>query len=235
MQTIHVTQTKGGVGASTFRVALALVAAREGLTVALVGDQEDHAALCGLAASFVDTDDKRSANVNDKIGIFADYDHWLTENPQGSNFDLMIADGVASADYTLAVYRPCYLALRHGVHRGPADIDGVVLFDEPQRSLGARDVANVLGVPIIATVQIRSAVSRAIDAGVLPTRLPDALARPALEALRRMNVTFPTVTVDEDGDGVGPNGEHYGHCDTCGAACDANGCTVNRNHEVAVA
>lgn len=26
----------------------------------------------------------------------------------------------------------------------------------------------------------------------------------------------------------------YGHCDTCGAVCDASGCTVDNTHEVAL-
>ena len=58
--------------------------------------------------------------------------------------------------------------------------------DEAGRSLGVRDVANVLGVPILATVGLRASTARAVDAGVLPTRLPDSLARPARELLRRI-------------------------------------------------
>jgi hypothetical protein len=41
-------------------------------------------------------------------------------------------------------------------------------------------------VPVLATVAVRAATARAVDAGVLPTRLPDSLARPAREVLRRI-------------------------------------------------
>jgi len=63
---------------------------------------------------------------------------------------------------------------------------GAVFVDEGGRALGAHDVANVLGIPVLATVSLRASTARAIDAGVLATRLPDAMARPAREVLRRI-------------------------------------------------
>lgn len=35
-------------------------------------------------------------------------------------------------------------------------------------------------------------------------------------------------------DGVEPRTEPFGHCDTCGALCDSEGCTAYREHEVAI-
>ena len=61
-----------------------------------------------------------------------------------------------------------------------------VFVDEAGRSLGVRDVANVLGVPILTSVSVRASTARTVDAGVLPTRLPDSLARPARELLQRI-------------------------------------------------
>jgi hypothetical protein len=91
------------------------------------------------------------------------------------------------ADANVIVVRGCYLALRRAVR---VDLTvraaGAVYVDEPGRSLGVRDVANVLGVPILGTVGVRSSTARAIDAGVLPTRLPDALGRPVRDVLRRV-------------------------------------------------
>ena len=82
------------------------------------------------------------------------------------------------------VVRGCYLALRRAVRvELTSSAAGAVYVDEPGRSLGVRDVHNVLGVPILATVGLRASTARAVDAGVLPTRLPDALARPAREVL----------------------------------------------------
>lgn len=94
---------------------------------------------------------------------------------------------VEVADAHLVVVRGCYLALRRAVRIEVATrASGVVFVDEPGRSLGPRDVANVLGLPVVATVAVRASTARAVDAGVLATRLPDALARPARDALRHV-------------------------------------------------
>ena len=94
---------------------------------------------------------------------------------------------VEVADASVVVVRGCYLALRRAVRLElTASATGAVFVDEGGRALGAHDVANVLGIPVLATVSLRASTARAIDAGVLPTRLPDALARPAREVLRRI-------------------------------------------------
>lgn len=89
----------------------------------------------------------------------------------------------------IIVVRGCYLGLRRAV-RHPAIVDavGAVLIDEHGRSLGAPDVEDVLGIPVLATIPARTAIARAVDAGVLPTRLPDALGRPLHHALLRVGV-----------------------------------------------
>jgi len=94
---------------------------------------------------------------------------------------------VEVADASVIVVRGCYLALRRAVRLElTATATGAVFLDEGSRALGAHDVANVLGVPVLATVSLRATNARAIDAGVLPTRLPDALARPVRQVLRRI-------------------------------------------------
>jgi hypothetical protein len=91
------------------------------------------------------------------------------------------------ADANVIVVRGCYLALRRAVRvELTTRAAGAVYVDEAGRSLGARDVTNVLGVPILGTVGVRASTARAIDAGVLPTRLPDALGRPVRDVLRRI-------------------------------------------------
>ena len=61
------------------------------------------------------------------------------------------------ADATILVVRGCYLALRRAVRMAPtARAAGVVLVEESGRALGARDVADVLGLPVLATVSVRS-------------------------------------------------------------------------------
>jgi MinD-like ATPase involved in chromosome partitioning or flagellar assembly len=94
---------------------------------------------------------------------------------------------VEVADASVIVVRGCYLALRRAVRLElTAAATGAVFVDEGGRALGAHDVANVLGIPVLATVSLRASTARAIDAGVLSTHLPDALARPAREVLRRI-------------------------------------------------
>lgn len=86
----------------------------------------------------------------------------------------------AAAGLSLLVLRPCYLALRRAL-AAPIRPSGVVLVQEERRSLGRRDVEEVLGVPVRAEIAWDAAVARAVDAGLLCARLPKALER----ALRR--------------------------------------------------
>jgi cellulose biosynthesis protein BcsQ len=96
---------------------------------------------------------------------------------------------VEVSDLSVVVLRPCYLALR----RAATDdlvrtASGVVVVEEQGRALGTREVADVLGVPVLATVPVRAAIARVVDAGVLVARLPDALARPVRALLHRLGV-----------------------------------------------
>ncbi len=77
---------------------------------------------------------------------------------------------------SLLVTRACYLALRRAVAIGRRP-DGVVLVAEPGRSLGRAEVECSIGAPVVATVSIDPAIARAVDAGLLTTRLPRVLAR----------------------------------------------------------
>ena len=96
---------------------------------------------------------------------------------------------VEVADVALVVLRGCYLALRRAVHAPPLrHTSGVVVLDEPARSLGAREIGEVLDLPVLVRVPVKDAVARAVDAGVLGTRLPEPLARSATDLLRRIGV-----------------------------------------------
>jgi hypothetical protein len=82
----------------------------------------------------------------------------------------------AGAAISLLVTRPCYLALRRAVAL-PLRPSGVVLVDDGDRALGRADVEAVLGVPVRAVVRHDPAVARAVDAGLLPERVPRLLER----------------------------------------------------------
>lgn len=80
------------------------------------------------------------------------------------------------ADRRLMVMRPCYVALRHvvtAVNRW----NGLVLVRPPDRVLTTRDVASVCDMPLAAEITMTPDVSRAVDAGVLRSRLPSGLMR----------------------------------------------------------
>jgi Flp pilus assembly CpaE family ATPase len=83
---------------------------------------------------------------------------------------------VRAADRSTLVARACYLAARRlqEIDLAPTDI---VLVREPQRALGADDVARAAGAPVRAVVPIDPAIARAVDAGLLTARLPRRLSR----------------------------------------------------------
>ena len=189
---VSVVQTKGGAGASTVRCAMALVANAAGMNVLLVGD-EDHAAILGLpVAGVIDMVENitlvESLDKVPQAGIDAADLIIVAHEMMGVEwFDGRETHGHV-ADKTIVVVRADYLALRRATQMPVvAASDGFVFVEEAGRSLGVRDVQNVLGVKCLATVPVRSSIARAIDAGVMVTRLHGALARPIRELLQRLD------------------------------------------------
>lgn len=82
----------------------------------------------------------------------------------------------ASATHSLLVTRACYLSLRRA-STAPVRPSGIVLVSEPGRRLSRADVEQVVGAPVRAQVAVDPAVARAVDAGVLASRLPRGLER----------------------------------------------------------
>jgi hypothetical protein len=79
-----------------------------------------------------------------------------------------------AADRALLVTRPCYLAMRAAVRQGVRPT-GIVLIEEPGRSLRRSDIEASIGAPIVASSLNDPAIARAVDAGLLVSRLPRAL------------------------------------------------------------
>ncbi len=95
-----------------------------------------------------------------------------------------VADGL---DALVCCVRPCYLALRRAmVHPLTAASTGVVVIDEVGRALGAREIASILEVPVLAKLTARPIVARTVDAGLLAARVPDPLARPMHRLVDRL-------------------------------------------------
>lgn len=69
---------------------------------------------------------------------------------------------------TTLVTKPCYLSLRRATNM--ARPTNVILIKEESRALTQRDVSHVLGVPVVAEIPYQAAISRTVDAGLLPNR-----------------------------------------------------------------
>ena len=82
----------------------------------------------------------------------------------------------AGSEQSLLVTRPCFLSLRRAL-ASPVRPTGIVLVTEEGRALGRREVADIIGVPVVAEVAIDSSVARAVDAGTLAMRMPRGLER----------------------------------------------------------
>jgi MinD-like ATPase involved in chromosome partitioning or flagellar assembly len=82
----------------------------------------------------------------------------------------------AGATRSVLVTRACFLSLRRAL-AAPLRPSEVVLLIEPGRSLTRLDVEDCIGAPVVAEVAVDPGVARAVDAGLLATRLPRSLAR----------------------------------------------------------
>jgi hypothetical protein len=115
---------------------------------------------------------------------WAELGAWLSAWSAGSAGTVTIDAGtgtpppamVGCADRALLVTRACYLSLRRAV-RDATRPTGVVLVHEPGRALSIRDIEHALGAPVEATVSLDPGVARAVDAGLLSTRLPRVITR----------------------------------------------------------
>jgi hypothetical protein len=83
---------------------------------------------------------------------------------------------LTAADESLLVTRGCYHGLRRAVALG-VNPTGVVLVHEPGRSLRADDIEAAIGAPVVHTALLDPAIARAVDAGLLLSRLPGAWRR----------------------------------------------------------
>jgi hypothetical protein len=136
--------------------------------------------------------------VNDRLGLVGrGSGPWSTGRPETLAAALVVPDRLVVADCgtlppvgapevplavaamatrSVLVVRPCYLALRRA-QAAPVRASQVVVVDEPGRALDARDVEAVLGLPLLAEIITDPSVARAVDAGLLATRVPRSLSK----------------------------------------------------------
>jgi hypothetical protein len=194
---------KGGSGTTVFAAAKALTSPTPTLLIDLDGDVT---AVLGMAEpdgpgirDWLRSDSpperltKLEHRVTDRLGVIAagrtgDHDdrRWyeLAAHLRQEHREVVVDAGtgrppaalLAAAGATLLVTRPCYLSLRHAVTDGIVP-SGVVVVDEPGRSLRPADIEASLGAPVAVTTLLDPAIARAVDAGLLLSRLPAGLRR----------------------------------------------------------
>ena len=103
-------------------------------------------------------------------GSLACYDP--AQNPNAAAARFLIE----AADHSLLVSRSCFLALRR-IARSPYQPSGIILMYEDGRALVASDIADLGSCPIVLQIEMDVAIGRALDAGLLITRLPQRLDR----------------------------------------------------------
>lgn len=191
-RTLTLAGAKHGAGTSTLAAALAAYLARNGETVDLVATDgtDDLAAILGCGTSAAEpgtpfTVAPRLTLVDASRGGYPNPDaDWRI-------IDAGTIDTVRRGDALplVIVARECYLHLRHmTTNRATLDAAaGIALIQEPGRALGASDVAQVTERPILARLPHRMTVARAVDAGVIGTRVPGDLV-PGLIDLAAVSV-----------------------------------------------
>ena len=109
---------------------------------------------------------------------------WLRDWARTYDGDVVVDAGTGPSpdailevsDRSLLVTRACYLALRAAT-RCLVRPSGIILIEEPGRSLRSRDVEHSVGAPVVATIPFDVAVARAVDSGLLTRNLPYVLRR----------------------------------------------------------
>jgi hypothetical protein len=172
-RTITFVGARGGHGTSTVAAAAALFAASEQRTILVSDDPGASAALVGapmpIGEECVDVTPRLTLTVRPEL--HADAEVIVVDAGRLASEAAVEAPRAGERRRYVVLRGPCYVALATILAAGEPTPDGIILVSEPGRALSERDVAEVLGVPIAATIPIDPAVARAIDAGLLPSRV----------------------------------------------------------------
>ena len=167
VDTVRLVGVRGGSGASTVAAVLALHAATMVNTELVTPDLEAACALLGLSAP-----DEVSGQIADHLVLSAQtgLDSGLAVVDHGTLRTAAEACARGRGERRIGVLRgPCYLALRT-LMATEHDLDGLILVAEPGRALNERDITDVTGLEVLATVSASPAIARVIDAGLLAAR-----------------------------------------------------------------
>lgn len=163
LERIEVCGARGGQGASTVAVALALFAGRHRPARLVSHDLPAVHALLGHPSEH--SDSELACHPPDPLSPAPAGEFTVVELAQLEQ----LSRPQPGAARLVVVRGPCYLALKAltGLQGGA---DGVVVVREPGRSLSARDVADIAAVAVVAEIDATAAVARTIDAGLFRAR-----------------------------------------------------------------
>lgn len=174
--TVILVGARGGQGTSTVAAALALHAAEDGPTALLTHDPTAMARLLGTTGALPAPDHPFAAGPQLTVAGLDGQRDVVTIIDAGQASVATAAGTLSEDGRRYAVVRgPCYLALATLVSLPDLRPDGVILVAEPGRSLSASDTSAILGIPVVATIPVRPAIARLIDAGLLagrPSEIP---------------------------------------------------------------
>ena len=174
MQRIEFIGVRGGHGTTAVALAAAATLATRGPTRLATHDRSSLCATVGIAhdglpiplATNLDLADGLDGDVYDAGTL----EHYLDEEP----FPDFCRDRRDNAcePLRIAVLRgPDYLGVRTLCGHPDAQLDGVVVINEPGRALDARDVEHVCGRAVVAVIDHTPVVARTLDAGLFLHRL----------------------------------------------------------------
>ena len=211
-RTVTLFGARGGSGASTVAAALALHAAEVVPTALLTHDPTAMARLLGTTGAMpVPT---HPIAVGPRLTVAGldgpgDAVTIIDAGPAVAVVQAGPADGLRYA----VVRGPCYLALATLVSLPDLRPDAVILVAEAGRSLSAADTSTILGIPVVATVPVRSSIARLIDAGLLagrPSEIPGLghLSDALVHGVEPFAATAK-MAADRNGHGLARNGANH--------------------------
>jgi hypothetical protein len=208
--TLTLVGARGGSGASTVAAALALHTAEDVPTALLTHDPTAMARLLGTTGAIPAPTHPIAAGPRLTLAGLDGPRDTVTIIDAGP---AVAAAQASPAGLLYAVVRgPCYLALATLVSLPDLRPDGVVLVAEAGRSLSAADTSAILGIPVVATVPVRSSIARLIDAGLLAGRPSEIPGLGHLSDALVYGVEPFTATpkmADRNGHGLARNGANY--------------------------
>lgn len=174
---ISFVSAKGGQCTTTTMVGIATCWAKHSSDKIFIEEAKDVRSIFGMP--YAANEDFGYVDVAERVKLFS--------NVVPPYQDVAFRETLADFDsLTVLVTRACYLSLKH-IMDNPVyqKVDGIIVVQESGRALDRRDVEDIVGVPVIATVPWQLQIQQAVDAGTLARREQVAF-KSATQALQRL-------------------------------------------------